>query len=264
MEKVSTAACCIIGDEILSGKTQDSNSFYLGNCFSITPFCCGAKVLFSLGIELKCIQVVGDNKEDIMKSVKELSSMYDIVFTSGGIGPTHDDITYEAIANLYDLQLKIDNDAYQYFESYLEKRNLKMTEAHIRMARFPYPALLFRERKATKIPIVIVNKNVYILPGVPALFKFLLDSLQNRLSLMSHTKFYRNEIATKKKETDIAKILSDIQSTEGDIKIGSYPVWKDKDGIRVVLSVLGKDQASVDRVSQKIVEQTNGWLYSSL
>ncbi|RCI04785.1 hypothetical protein CU098_012871 [Rhizopus stolonifer] len=216
-----TAACCVIGDEILSGKTQDTNSFYL------------ARILFSLGIELKCIQVVGDNREDIIKSVRELSSMYDLVFTSGGIGPTHDDITFEAIAAAYDLELKVDEDTYRYFEKQLEKRKLKITKNHIRMTQFPYPAQLLRERKEIQIPIVVVNKNIHILPGVPALFKILLDSLQKRLSSMSDSKFYRNEIATKQDETAIADILADIQSKATEVKIGSYPLWKDKNGIQV-------------------------------
>lgn len=132
------------------------------------------------------------------------------------------------------------------------------------MTQFPYPAQLLRERKEIQIPIVVVNKNIHILPGVPALFKILLDSLQKRLSSMSDSKFYRNEIATKQDETAIADILADIQSKATEVKIGSYPLWKDKNGIQVVMSVFGKDQCIVDKVSQEIMEKTNGWLYSSL
>ncbi|KAG1459298.1 hypothetical protein G6F46_005518 [Rhizopus delemar] len=253
MSGTITAACCIIGDEILSGKTQDTNSHYL------------AKILFSLGIELKCVQIIGDNREDITKSVRKLSSTYDIVFTSGGIGPTHDDITYEAIAAAYDLELKLDGETYEYFEKQLEKGKLKMTKNHARMATFPYPARLLKEKRDIPIPIVVVNENIYILPGVPVLFKVLLNSLQTRLALMSGSKFYRNEIATKQTEVMIADILTEIQSQAmNEVKIGSYPLWKDKDGIQVIISVSGKDQLKVDKVSQEIMTKTNGWLYSSL
>ncbi|KAG1146918.1 hypothetical protein G6F37_000859 [Rhizopus arrhizus] len=253
MSEAITAACCIIGDEILSGKTQDTNSHYL------------AKTLFSLGIELKCVQIIGDNREDIIKSVRKLSSTYDIVFTSGGIGPTHDDITYEAIAAAYGLELKLDRETYEYFKKQLEKGKLKMTKNHARMATFPYPAQLLKEKKDIPVPIVVVNENIHILPGVPVLFKILLNSLQTRLALMSGSKFYRNEIATKQTEVMIADILTEIQSLAiNEVKIGSYPLWKDKDGIQVIISVSGKDQLKVDKVSQEIMTKTNGWLYSSL
>ncbi|ORE09452.1 Molybdopterin binding protein [Rhizopus microsporus var. microsporus] len=251
-KKTITAACCVIGDEILSGKTQDANSHYL------------AKTLFDLGIELRCIQVIGDNKQDIINSVRELSSTYNIVFTSGGIGPTHDDITYESIASAYGLQLNTDKDTLEFFKRQAEKRNMKWTKSHVRMATFPYPAELLREKKGIPFPIVVVNKNIHILPGVPMLFKILLDSLKPRLAVMSGSRFYRCEIATRKTEVSIAEVLADIQARSDDAKIGSYPFGKNQDGIQVVITVSGKEQSKVDKVTREIMEKTEGWLYNSV
>ncbi|KAI9348328.1 MoaB/Mog domain-containing protein [Pilaira anomala] len=261
--KVITAACCIIGDEILSGKTKDTNSHYL------------ATTLFDLGIELKTIQVVADDREAIKKSVKELSSQYDLVFTSGGIGksiyicPTHDDITYESIASAFGLEMKVDQMTYQYIEKQIKKGGGKeMTKHHARLATFPSPAILLRERKEIMIPIVVVNRNVYILPGIPRLFKLLMDSLQMKLQGLSGTRFYRREIATSQSEVVIADVLS-VAQTKADlfgIKIGSYPIWgavDDDDDVRVIVNVSGKDELKVNEMSDMITSQIQGWPYYS-
>lgn len=253
--KAITAACCVIGDEILSGKTKDSNSHYL------------ATTLFNIGIELKTIQVVPDHVDDITKSVQELSRKFDLVFTSGGIGPTHDDITYASVASAFGLEMKRDDATYNYIKKQMEKRNQKVTEYHARMATFPSPAQLLKERKDLPIPIVCVNNNVYILPGIPSLFKVLLDSLVPRLEKLSGSKFYRHEIATKQPETTIAHTLTEIQkqADEHGIKIGSYPVWgKHSEGIRVVVTISGKDETQVNKYSQQVIKSIEGWPKSRL
>ncbi|EPB82109.1 hypothetical protein HMPREF1544_11145 [Mucor circinelloides 1006PhL] len=248
---VVTAACCIIGDEILSGKTKDTNSHYL------------ATMLFGLGIELKAIQVVGDETHDIIKSVRELSSQYDIVFTSGGIGPTHDDITYESIAAAYQLDMKVDQETYDYIQKQLSRRNpnTAMTKFHARMATFPHPATLLRELPNIKIPIVVVHDNIYILPGIPSLFQLLLDSLKPKLQAMSQSVgFYRREIATASSEVSIAEILSRLHTQ--DIKIGSYPVWNN-DKIKVIVTVSGQDVSQVNAIADKLTDAIHGWPYTS-
>ncbi|KAI8886285.1 Molybdopterin binding protein [Backusella circina FSU 941] len=262
MKTTITAACCIIGDEILSGKTKDTNSNYL------------AKSLFDVGIELKRIEVVGDDKKDIADSVRSLSSQYDIVFTSGGIGkaiscPTHDDITYEAIAAAFNLTLKVDTMTHDYIQSQLSKmspNNNSMTKHHIRMATFPHPAILLREKKELKIPIVVVNRNIHILPGVPRLFKILLDSLGPYLQKLSTSKFYRIDIATSQAEVAIADALTKAQANaDGDfIKIGSYPLWgKNEDNVNVVVSVSGKNQERVQEIAAQVLKETKGWYYNN-
>ncbi|KAI8646638.1 MoaB/Mog domain-containing protein [Parasitella parasitica] len=244
---IKTAACCIIGDEILSGKTKDTNSHFL------------ATMLFSLGIELKAIQVVGDEANGIIKSVRELSSLYDIVFTSGGIGPTHDDITYMSIATAYQLDMKIDQETYDYIKTQVTKRNpdTVMTKFHTRMATFPYPATLLREAPDIKIPIVLVHGNIYILPGIPSLFQLLLNSLRPRLQAMSQTvPFYRREIATASPEVSIAAILSDLHTQH--VKIGSYPVWNN-DKVKVIVTVSGQDVSKVNETADRLAKAINGW-----
>ncbi|KAK4519659.1 uncharacterized protein ATC70_009896 [Mucor velutinosus] len=248
---VVTAACCIIGDEILSGKTKDTNSHYL------------ATMLFGLGIELKTIQVVGDETHDIVRSVRDLSSQYDIVFTSGGIGPTHDDITYESIAAAFRLDMKVDQETYDYIQKQLTKRNPNtvMTKFHARMATFPHPATLLRELPNIKVPIVVVHDNVYILPGIPSLFKLLLNSLKPKLQAMSQsTGFHRREIATALPEVSIASILSDLHTQ--DVKIGSYPMWNN-DKIKVIVTVSGQDESKVNATADKLTDAIHGWPYTS-
>ncbi|KAI8331102.1 MoaB/Mog domain-containing protein [Blakeslea trispora] len=239
---MTTAACCIIGDEILSGKVQDTNSHYL------------ATTLFQSGIDLKTIQVVADDQHAIAQSVKELASAYDIVFTSGGIGPTHDDITYASIAHAFGLELRTDQDTYDYIKLQTEKRGQKITKYHSAMATFPYPAQLLR---VAKIPVVVV-KNVYILPGIPRLFELLVDLLKP--SLKSTTQFYRYQIATDKPETMVAGILSRFQKEKADhfgIKIGSYPVW----GQHLIITVSGQDKERVLSIRQALMEAIGGWIH---
>ncbi|KAI9478547.1 MAG: MoaB/Mog domain-containing protein, partial [Benjaminiella poitrasii] len=241
---MKTAACCIIGDEVLSGRTKDTNSHYL------------AKTLFDLGIELKCVHVIGDDAQAIMETVKELSESHDFVFTSGGIGPTHDDITFESIAAAYGLELKMDETTY---ELIMNRSNHKLTTEQARqLATFPYPAVLLRENKNLLIPIAVVNDNIYVLPGIPALFQLLLDSLRSRLS---QDKFYfRLEVATEQPEMAIADILRRIQQEVSQVKIGSYPVWQEKKDskTRVVVTITGQDESKVKETSQLIQKEIQG------
>lgn len=224
---------------------------------------CIATTLFSIGIELKTIQVVGDEINDIARSIRGLSSQYDIVFTSGGIGPTHDDITYESIAAAYQLDMKVDQETYDYIQKQLAKRNPNtvMTKFHARMATFPHPSTLLRELPNIKIPIVVVHDNIYILPGIPSLFHLLLNSLKPRLEAMSQAiRFYRKEIATASPEVSIAEILSDMHTQ--NVKIGSYPVWND-DKVKVIVTVSGQDLIKVNEIADKVTKAINGWPLTS-
>ncbi|KAI9495795.1 MoaB/Mog domain-containing protein [Zychaea mexicana] len=248
-----TAASLIIGDEILNGKTQDTNSHYL------------AQFLFKLGIELKRVEVVSDDMDAIADSIRRLSNDHDIVFTSGGIGVTHDDISYAAIAKAYQLELKLDNDTYERVQAMLNKRKITQREGYERLATFPHPAQLLRPQQSFLIPVVIVNDNVYILPGIPRLFQLLLESLKPHLQQLSLKKngkhiigFSRTDIATQKSEGAIASTLSAIQARYRDIKIGSYPLMGDKD-VSVVVSVVGKNNNAVESIAQEIATKIDGW-----
>ncbi|KAJ8651720.1 hypothetical protein O0I10_012708 [Lichtheimia ornata] len=255
-----TAACCIIGDEILNGKTQDTNSRYL------------AKFLFQMGIELKRIEVVGDDAEAIESTVRRLSSMHDFVFTSGGIGVTHDDISYGAIAQAYQLELRLDPDTHQRVQAMLDKRNVKNRQGYERLATFPYPAQLLRPKQQFLIPIVIVNSNIYILPGIPRLFELLVDSLEDHLQRIINQQqrsvgggFHRMEVATKATEGAIAQTLARIQArvTKDGLKIGSYPVWGDPN-VNVVVSVVGKDEKAVQGIAKEIAKEIDGWEHHAI
>lgn len=184
-------------------------------------------------------------------------------------GTTHDDITYASIASAFGLKMKVDQKTYSYIEKQLSKRKngpVKMTKNHARMVTFPHPARLLRERNDLNIPIVVVNDNIYILPGIPSLFKILLDSLVPRLKKLSNSKFYRTEIATQQSEPNIADTLTaaQLKADAFNIKIGSYPVWgKHPENVRVVVTVSGKDQVKVDEFSREITKEIQGWPYTS-
>ncbi|OAD73551.1 hypothetical protein PHYBLDRAFT_4977, partial [Phycomyces blakesleeanus NRRL 1555(-)] len=228
-----TAACCLIGDEILSGKTRDLNSYCLAN------------FLFDLGISLKRIDVVADDDEAIGESVRRLAKDHTLVFTSGGIGPTHDDITYAAVAKAFDLSLEIDNETKQRLTDVATKRQKALTDAHLRMALFPYPAVLVREDPSLLIPVVVVVGQIYILPGIPQLFQRLLYSLKPYFARLiisqgqSLKGFVRREIITYQPETQLAAYLTGLQAEypKDQLLIGSYPELNGK----VVVSVVGKD-----------------------
>ncbi|KAI8143606.1 MoaB/Mog domain-containing protein [Fennellomyces sp. T-0311] len=260
-ESSLTAACCIIGDEILNGKTQDTNSHYL------------AQFLFKLGIELKRVEVVNDDMDAIATTVRRLSSQHDVVFTSGGIGNslesvTHDDISYAAIAKAYQLDLQLDQDTYDRVQAMLNKRNVKQREGYERLATFPHPAKLIRPQQSFLIPVVVVNENIYILPGIPRLFQLLVDSLKphfEQLNLTKHGKritgFARTDVATRKSEGAIASVLSAIQARHQDLKIGSYPLMGDKQ-VSVVVSVVGKNGEAVASVADEIAREIDGWTFN--
>ncbi|KAJ2955862.1 hypothetical protein NQZ79_g8197 [Umbelopsis isabellina] len=229
-----------------------------------------AKKLFDLGIDLKRISVIKDDQEEIAETVRDLSRKYDLVFTSGGIGPTLDDITYSSIAHAFGLELKLDDDTCEAMAKISSKRvpDWTLTEARKRMVIFPSPAEIVRVREDMWVPVVVVNGNVHILPGIPKLFESLLDSLEPRLLELiderglKDTKYHRIQIATSLGEGDIAQYLLELQGRSSDIKIGSYPKWGiDKNGVRVVVSAIGRDEQKVKEAGQEIQRKINGWVY---
>ncbi|CAG8715762.1 6191_t:CDS:2, partial [Racocetra persica] len=255
-----TSACLVIGDEILEGKTVDSNSGFF------------AKVCFNLGISLKRIEVIPDKEEEIIEAVRRFSNNYDFVITSGGIGPTHDDITYLSIARAYNLPLiyhqpTLDRmgDTVQNIPSHLKKLKSMPTKAMIeakqRMALFPHPSRVIFPDEKLWIPIVIVNENIHILPGVPKLFKALLTGYSKYIK---GDKFVRKFVKTYYPESFIAPILTEAQEKvkNFDVKIGSYPEMTDDDKYVVVVSFLAKDNTVtteiVEKISKEVSEKLDG------
>lgn len=163
--------------------------------------------------------------------------------------------------------MKLDHDTFQRVQKMLEKRKVTDIRGYDRLAIFPHPAQLLRPNPNFMVPIVIVNRNIYILPGVPRLFQMLLDSLGPHLEDLMKAKtgkaiaFHRAEVATRQTEGQIAAFLSSIQDKvqAQNIKIGSYPLSGNGGDIRVIVSVTGKDYAGVKAVARQIAKQIDGW-----
>ncbi|HKL07009.1 MAG TPA: competence/damage-inducible protein A, partial [Roseovarius sp.] len=155
-----TAAMLVIGDEILSGRTRDANMNHL------------AKELTSHGIALTEVRVVSDDADAITKAVQALSAAYDHVFTSGGIGPTHDDITAENVARAFDRPISVRDDARAVLQSHYDRQGLELNEARLRMARIPDGATLI-DNPISAAPGFIIE-NVYVMAGVPSIFNAML------------------------------------------------------------------------------------------
>ncbi|ORY05639.1 Molybdopterin binding protein [Basidiobolus meristosporus CBS 931.73] len=243
---IKTAAACIIGDEILSGKTRDTNTNFL------------AKYLFDLGIDLRRVEVIPDVEEDIVETVTRLSRKFDVVFTSGGIGPTHDDITYSSIATAY-------GDTVEYHEDTMRRMlrispHLELTEARKRMALLPSRSEVFFPSEEFWVPLAVVNQNIHILPGVPRIFQQLLTDFRPQFeTLASGQKFHRKLVGTMWAESKIAKILRDAQEELGErAKIGSYPKWNNSK-VNVVISFVGKDEGLLEEYAKKIALLVDGF-----
>ncbi|EFP90799.1 hypothetical protein PGTUg99_029153 [Puccinia graminis f. sp. tritici] len=252
---VRTAACVIIGDEILSGKTLDTNS----NQF--------ASLAFRLGINLKRIEVVPDEEDVIISTIRRLcepENQVDMIITSGGIGPTHDDITYQSLAKVFDPQgeLEYDQETIRRMDEYNARRsdtktkNEEQRKARHRMALFPkkHAKVLFVEAHLW-VPVVCLRDKIFILPGIPSLFQQLLQALMcNYISLPPETdKPHRVIIQTKLPESIIAPTLTrlskQLKDEKQDIKLGSYPNLIT--GI-VSISLIGIDLEKLNSFAQLI------------
>ncbi len=207
-ERVWTAALLIIGDEILSGRTQDANLAYL------------AKWLGVQGIRLKEVRVVPDEMAEIGDAVNALRVKYDYLFTTGGIGPTHDDITVDAIAAALGVPVIVHPDAQAILAGYYGD---KLTDARLRMARTPQGASLI-ENPRTKAPGIRVG-NIFIMAGVPMITQGMLAALDGQLEggapVLSRT------VAAWTQESAAAATLAAVEKAHGGAQIGSYPFWRE-------------------------------------
>lgn len=204
-DNVVTAAFLVIGDEILSGRTKDKNIGFV------------ADYLTSLGIDLKEARVVPDEKPEIIAAVNALRARYDYVFTSGGIGPTHDDITAECIAEAFGVALNLDPRAIAIMEIHYAPG--QFTDARKRMARIPDGADLI-ENKVSKAPGFRIG-NVHVMAGVPAIMQAMMDAIAP--TLKTGTKMLSETVPADMPESRLADRLSDIQKAYPQTLIGSYP-----------------------------------------
>ncbi|WP_173931437.1 competence/damage-inducible protein A [Chelativorans sp. Marseille-P2723] len=211
MSEVVTAAMVVIGDEILSGRTKDRNIGHL------------AVMMTAVGIDLKEVRIVADEKEAIVEAVNALRKRYSYVFTSGGIGPTHDDITAEAVAAAFDVPCDYDPEAYRMLEEHYKARDIPFTEARKRMARVPKGASLITNPVSVAPGFRI--ENVHVMAGVPAIFQAMLDNVIP--TLRTGAKLLSVSIPSPHPEGSIGGPLAEIQKAHGETLIGSYPKYHD-------------------------------------
>ena len=233
--KNPTAAMLVIGDEILSGRTRDANMHYL------------ACELTKHGVDLTEVRMVVDDHDAIVAAVEALSAAHDTVFTSGGIGPTHDDITADAIAAAFNRHIDVRDDARALLQAHYDNTGTELNEARLRMARIPDGATLI-DNPVSVAPGFTVE-NVHVMAGVPAVFKAMVASVMPGLTggaplLSQSLRLYRGE-------GDIAGPLGKLAEEFSDLSIGSYPFQKDGVfGAQIV--VRGSDGARVDAAMTKL------------
>ena len=242
-----TAGILIIGDEILSGRTQDTNANFI------------AKNLTLSGIKLEEIKVIQDQKNIIVDSVKLFSKKYNYVFTTGGIGPTHDDITSESISEAFNKKYEINKEAFNILKKYYPEG--EFNKSRQRMTMMPKDAQLIYN-PMTAAPGFIL-KNVFVLPGVPKIMEVMLISILKNLKKGKPKKIMT--INTNLYESKIAPFLKDIQKNYQECSIGSYPYFNflsKTGGVNIVMS--SWTMSSLDDVEKEIIEmiKLNGGNYS--
>lgn len=221
------ASLVIIGDEILSGRTEDTNLAYL------------AKWLGNLGIHLSEVRVVLDDEKEIIESVNTLRKKYDYVFTTGGIGPTHDDITTDSIAKAFGVETRIDDEALEKMKEFLDGKEL--TEPLLKMIHIPEGGELIYS-PATKAPGYKIE-NVFVMAGIPKIMQGMLEGMYDYLEKgdVVHSRSFDIFVG----ESLFAEKLKDIQQEFQNISIGSYPFSRDgKYGATIVLRSI--DDSALD------------------
>ncbi|KAH9211314.1 MoaB/Mog domain-containing protein, partial [Leptodontidium sp. 2 PMI_412] len=261
---IHTAACLIIGDEVLGGKTVDTNSAYM------------AKFCFKLGMALKRIEVIADDEDEIVEAVKRMSTTYDFVVTSGGIGPTHDDITYQSIAKAFSLPLILHDEAYTKMKKFSKPHPSQPNfswdvpsaalTAKLRMIELPTDTTRPLDKQVLFpvddlwVPVACINGNVHVLPGVPRLFERLLDGMKPLLvdRLEDPGKgIHRVLISTPMSESAVAGYLTDLAGRveSKGVKVGSYPRWGKKHN---TVTLVGKDREFLESLVAEVEKNVDG------
>ena len=232
---IVNAAILIIGNEILSGRTQDTNTSTLANWLN------------SIGVKVNEVRIVPDIEKKIIDTLNILRAENDYVFTTGGIGPTHDDITAQSVAKAFDLKYEIHKEAFKILEAYYKTG--EFNEGRQKMVWMPENAELILN-PTSGAPGFSVN-NVFCLPGVPSILKSMLGGLKNRIvggkPILSHT------ISLRTVESEIASSLTKVQDSNNEVEIGSYPFFHaGKLGVSIVLR--SEDQSKIDLCFSQILE----------
>lgn len=242
MTRTITAALLVIGDEILSGRTKDKNIGWI------------ADHLTAIGIDLKEVRVVPDIEAEIVAAVNALRVRYTYLFTTGGIGPTHDDITAESIAKAFGVPIGVDERALAVMRPAYANRGLELTPARMRMARIPASAELIANSVSFAPGFVIGN--VIVMAGVPSIMQAMLTEVTSRLE--TGPKMHSVSIALSRPEGDIAELFATHQSEYPDVIMGSYPGMIDG-RYSTELVLRGRDEARLrDAADQLRAKLTSG------
>ena len=230
-----TAAMLVIGDEILSGRTRDANMHYL------------AGELTNVGIDLKEVRVVSDDRDAIIEAVNALRARYDTVVTSGGIGPTHDDITADCIAAAFGAHIDVRDDARALLKAHYDATGKELNEARLRMARIPDGATLIDNPVSTAPGFSM--ENVHVMAGVPSVFKAMVASLLPTLT--GGAPVISESVRLMRGEGDIAGPLGALADSYPELTMGSYPFQQDGVyGAQIVIR--GQDGAQVSEAIGKL------------
>jgi len=229
------AAILIIGNEILSGRTKDTNTSTL------------ATWLNSIGVNVSEVRVVPDLENIIVDTINTLRKTYDYVFTTGGIGPTHDDITAKSVSKAFNLKYEIHQEAFKILESYYKVG--EFNEGRQKMVWMPENANLILNPTSGAPGFNV--ENVFCLPGVPSILKSMLGALKNNIvggkPILSHT------ISLRTVESEIASSLTEVQNKNKEVEIGSYPFFQaGKLGVSIVIR--SENQSEIDNCSSQILK----------
>jgi molybdenum cofactor synthesis domain-containing protein len=242
---VVTAGLLVIGDEILSGRTKDKNIGYI------------AEYLTAIGIDLKEVRVVPDDEAEIVAALNALRSRYTYVFTTGGIGPTHDDITADCVAKAFGVPISIDPRARAMLLQRIPEKDLN--EARLRMARIPHGADLI-VNKVSSAPGFRIG-NVFVMAGVPNIMQAMLDEVAP--TLKTGTKLLSESVRADMREGDIGTPLGEIAKAHPETIIGSYPFMDEQRGPNTNIVIRSRDAeklASAKRAVEEMLARVRGQL----
>jgi molybdenum cofactor synthesis domain-containing protein len=235
-----TAALIVIGDEILSGRTEDKNISYV------------AKHLTAIGIQLLEVRIVPDVADEIIAAVNTLRVRYNYVFTTGGIGPTHDDITADSIAKAFGVEIDVDERALALMKPYYERRRLELTPARLRMARIPKGAEIVNN--ALSIAPGFRLGNVIVMAGIPSVMQVMLDDASKHLR--TGKRMLSQSFELLRPEGEIAELFGAHQQEFPDVAMGSYPFTREARiyGTQLVLRSTDPDRlaAATEGLEQKL------------
>lgn len=239
MRKQVYAAIILIGDELLSGRTRDIN------LQSIAEF------LAPLGIQVREARIVSDDQDAIVSSVNHLRNTYDYVFTTGGIGPTHDDITADAIAAAFGVGIDVREDAREILQTRYNSMGTELTPARLRMARIPDGARLIRNPVSGAPGFQM--ENVFVMAGVPAIVRAMLEDVETRLEtgvIVKSASVRGNDL----KEGDLADRLREVSEDFPALSVGSYPWYASASDSGVNIVIRGTDETSITNALSAVVD----------